>query len=211
MKSLISVKSSNSSLKILSLELLLVLALVQLASYMDFYHDPHMEGMLLVALLPLSRIEWVFCSKQSMSKYFFMIFRFLVRICQSIWCKVGMWGMKYELEGGVVNLQNANDTILFLQAQSKMIEAWKWILFGFENLRSNFDKSMMVGFNITEESGSFLANIIGCTFTNLPITYLFRHTLALETKSSYDYWQLIIQKIEKRLKGRKGKCLSRRN
>jgi hypothetical protein len=54
----------------------------------------------------------------------------------------------------IINLNYVDDTLLFLQADFRMLEALKLILVGFENipgLKINYAKSEIIPLNISEE------------------------------------------------------------
>lgn len=73
----------------------------------------------------------------------------------------------------VLNLQFADDTLIFLEANSFMLDNLKFLLLGFEivsSLRINFDKSEMVALNIYDAHSNSLAHQLGCKFFSLPIT-----------------------------------------
>jgi hypothetical protein len=75
----------------------------------------------------------------------------------------------------VLNLNFADDTLIFLQADYKMIEDLKYLLLGFEELsglKINYSKSSLVPLNVTNQDGIDYANFLGCELSNLPITYL---------------------------------------
>ncbi|XP_078170754.1 uncharacterized protein LOC144565020 [Carex rostrata] len=101
------------------------------------------------------------------------------------------------------------DTLLFLQADSHMVASLKLHLIAFENLsgmKINYAKSEMVPLNLLVQEGHHLAQIFGCTVSCLPITYL---GLPLHYKKpKLIDWQSVIDKIESRLQGYKGKLLS---
>jgi hypothetical protein len=111
--------------------------------------------------------------------------------------------------GNVLNLHFADDTLIFLKADRRMINSLKWILLCFENLsglKINFDKSEMVPLNLTHEEGQVLATQLGCKVVGLPITYL---GVPLHWKKiQVSCWESLIDKIDKRLQGWKGKLLS---
>jgi hypothetical protein len=72
----------------------------------------------------------------------------------------------------ILNLHFADDTLLFLRADRKMIITLRWLLLCFENLsgmKINFDKSEMVPLNISEEEGVALAGLLECKVVHLPI------------------------------------------
>ena len=109
----------------------------------------------------------------------------------------------------VLNLQFADDTLLFLKAGPRKIEALKLYLIAFENLsgmKINYDKSEMIPLNLSPSEGTALAAIFGCKMATLPLTYL---GLPLHFKKpSLTDWQSVIDKIASRIQGRQGKLLS---
>jgi hypothetical protein len=75
----------------------------------------------------------------------------------------------------ILNLNFADDTIIFLQADFKMVEALKYLLLSFEEflgLKINYSKSSLVPLNISDQESIDYATILGCEISNLPITYL---------------------------------------
>jgi hypothetical protein len=108
-----------------------------------------------------------------------------------------------------INLNFADDTLIFLVADTKIIDAFKMLLIGFENLsglKINYTKSELVPLNLTQIEGLQLANIIGCKIVTLPITYLgvplHWHKLRLKD------WDFLINKVHLKLEHWKGKLLS---
>jgi hypothetical protein len=99
--------------------------------------------------------------------------------------------------GEVLNLQFADDTLLFLQADRKMIHTLKWILLCFENLsglKINFDKSEMVALNLSDHEGKVLADQLRCKLVSLPIIYF---GVPLHWKKlPMSCWYDLIEKIE---------------
>ena len=109
--------------------------------------------------------------------------------------------------GSVLNLQFADDTLIFLQAEPRMVEALKLHLTAFENLsgmKIYFAKSEMIPLNLSDNDGSLLADIFGCKISSLPLLYLPLHY----KKPSIADWKVIIDRINNRIQGWKGKLLS---
>ena len=108
-----------------------------------------------------------------------------------------------------LNLHFANDTLLFLQANSLYAENLKFLLLGFENLSGltiNFDKSSLVPLNISDTEALYFANQLGCKLEHLPITYL---GVPLHWKKlSCSDWDPLVRKFENRLQSWKGSLLS---
>ena len=97
-------------------------------------------------------------------------------------------------------LQYADDTLIFMQADARQLFFLKAILNSFAEstgLRVNFEKSMMVPLNISDERLHILAQTIGCSKGSLPFTYL-GLPLCLAKPSVADFWPLV-SKIERRL------------
>lgn len=66
-------------------------------------------------------------------------------------------------------------------------------------LNMNYHKSVMIPLNISEVESNRLANIFGCTISQLPITYL---GVLIHWKTIHiECWYVLIDKIEKRLQG----------
>jgi hypothetical protein len=75
----------------------------------------------------------------------------------------------------LVNINLANDTLIFLAADSKIIAAFKILLLGFKNLsdlKIKFTKSEIVPLNITPDEDVQYANILVCKVSSFFITYL---------------------------------------
>lgn len=63
----------------------------------------------------------------------------------------------------VINLNFADDTLIFLTAHVKQIEGLKLLLIGFENLsglKINYSKSEVIPLNLQEEESTVIANIL---------------------------------------------------
>jgi hypothetical protein len=77
--------------------------------------------------------------------------------------------------GGVVCLQYADDTLLFLEKSNRIATNLKWILTCFEQIsgmRINYHKSELIPINVEiEECTSFL-EIFGSVLGSFPIKYL---------------------------------------
>jgi hypothetical protein len=75
----------------------------------------------------------------------------------------------------LTHIQFADDTLIMLQADPKMMEALKWTLQGFEQvscLKVNYAKSVIIPFNMPTSQGTLLADGLGCKTSSLPLTYL---------------------------------------
>jgi hypothetical protein len=82
----------------------------------------------------------------------------------------------FPLNGNnIINLNFADDTLIFLKTDFKMMDALKLLLQGFENmsgLKINFTKSELISLNISTQDGQQLAHILKCKVDTLLITYL---------------------------------------
>ena len=79
------------------------------------------------------------------------------------------------IPGGVVSLQYADDTILFLENSAHKARNFKWFLSCFESLsgmKINFHKSDLMTINIDEEVANDFAQIFCCKKGSFPIKYL---------------------------------------
>jgi hypothetical protein len=90
-----------------------------------------------------------------------------------------------------------------------MVERLKWTLLIFKNiygLKINLSKSELVPLNLDPAQGQYLASLLNCSLGKLPIKYL--GVNLYWKKPSKSDWQLLIDKIHKKLPQWKGKHLS---
>jgi hypothetical protein len=114
------------------------------------------------------------------------------------------------VDGGVISLQYADDTILFVANEGECARNMKWVLTCFElisGMRVNYQKSELVPVNIErEENITCFAETFGCPVGTLPIKYL---GIPLHyNKLRREDLQLLIDKIIKRIAGWRGKLLT---
>jgi hypothetical protein len=113
--------------------------------------------------------------------------------------------------GGVISLQYADDTILFVDKEISYAKNLKCILTCFELMpvmRVNYHKSELVPINM-EDRGEIdnFADIFGCPVGAFPIKYL---GIPLHyTKLRRDDLQPLVDKILKGIAGWRGKLLTR--
>jgi hypothetical protein len=72
-------------------------------------------------------------------------------------------------ETGVVSLQYADDTLLFLENNLAVARNLKWLLSCFEQLsgmRINFHKCDLVAFNVDEQEAQLFSQILSCRLDN---------------------------------------------
>lgn len=95
-------------------------------------------------------------------------------------------------------IQYADDTLLVMEACTDQLTALREILHSFAlstGLRVNYNKSIMVPINVSEERMEVLANTFDCQKGSLPFTYL---GLPLgTTKPKIEEFVPLIQKMEK--------------
>lgn len=97
-------------------------------------------------------------------------------------------------------VQYADDTLLVMEACPTQLTVMKDLLNTFSQsigLRVNYNKSIMIPLNISEDRLDLLSNFSNCQKGNLPFTYL---GLPLgTTKLNIDDFMPLIQRIERRL------------
>jgi hypothetical protein len=77
--------------------------------------------------------------------------------------------------GGIISLQYADDTILFLEPDMHMARILMWILTCFENLsgmRINYHKSDLFTINLPEAYAKEFAHVFCCNLGSFPFKYL---------------------------------------
>ena len=113
------------------------------------------------------------------------------------------------VQDGLSILQYADDTVIFMSHDLDKVVNMKLILSTFEQflrLKINFHKSEIFCFGKAKEREEFYSQLFGYGLGNYPFQYLGlpMHTRKLSNKD----WQIIKNRIEKRLSGWKGKMLS---
>lgn len=113
------------------------------------------------------------------------------------------------IPGGVICLQYADDTILFMDEDETKAANLKRILTCFEKvsgMRINYAKSELIPLGVGEDELTPFVNIFGCTVGTFPIKYL---GIPLHyDKLRREDIQPLIDKILKRMAGWRGKLLS---
>lgn len=119
-------------------------------------------------------------------------------------------GIEFPYHGPeVMNIQYVDDTLIFLEPSDCCIVNLKRILCCFQTyagLKINFHKSSLIGINIPEALINKYSNMLGCTQSFLPLSYLglpFHYR-----KTTYNDWTVIIDKITSKLESWKSKYLS---
>jgi Reverse transcriptase (RNA-dependent DNA polymerase) len=109
----------------------------------------------------------------------------------------------------IVNLQYADDTLIFLKANAKMVENLKRLFIsfeGFSDLKVNFAKSELIPLNISSSQAFHFSQILRCKLGKLSIKYL---GISLHWKApSKEVWMDLVHKVQSRLQVWKGKFLS---
>ena len=85
-------------------------------------------------------------------------------------------GIQYPHSGpSVINIQYADDTVIFLAHSFEGVVNLKRILYRFQacsGLKINFNKSSITGMDVSDELLHQVYDIMGCTSLLLPIKYL---------------------------------------
>jgi hypothetical protein len=110
---------------------------------------------------------------------------------------------------GVISLQYADDTILFVDSNPEKARNLKWVLTCFERvsgMKVNYNKSELVPLNLEPDKAETFKMIFDCLEGSFPIKYL-GVPLHYDKLRKEDL-QPIIDKILKRIAGWRGKLLS---
>lgn len=105
-------------------------------------------------------------------------------------------------EGGILSLQYADDTLLFLENNLEKASTLKWLLVCFEQMsgmKINYDKSDLLTIGMDEDSANQFAKLFCCKRSEFPIKYL--GVPLYYTKLRRQDLQPIIDKIIKRIAG----------
>jgi hypothetical protein len=117
--------------------------------------------------------------------------------------------LPHIIDGGVISLQYADDTLLFLEDDLEKANNLKWLLLCYEQMigmRINFDKSDILAIGVEESRTQNFSKIFCCKVGEFPIKYL---GVPLHyTNLRKEDLQPIIDKIIKRIAGWKGRLLS---
>jgi hypothetical protein len=85
-------------------------------------------------------------------------------------------GLLQSLNGtGVISLQYADDTLLFLENNLAVARNLKWLLSCFEQLsgmRINFHKCDLIALNVDEQEAQVFSQTLSCKLGKLPMKYL---------------------------------------
>jgi hypothetical protein len=112
-------------------------------------------------------------------------------------------------EGGIISLQYADDTLLFLQNDLSKARNLKWLLICFEQLlgmKINYDKSDLVTIGLGEDDANSTAKNFCCKIGQFPFKYL--GVPLHHSKLRREDIQPVVDKIIKRITEWKGKLLS---
>jgi len=113
------------------------------------------------------------------------------------------------VEGGIISLQYADDTLLFLENNMEKACNLKWLLVCFEQMsgmKINYDKSDLLTVGLEEVHANEFARLFCCKKGDFPIEYL---GVPLHyTKLTRKDLQPMVDKIIKRIAGWRGRLLS---
>ena len=113
------------------------------------------------------------------------------------------------VNGGIISLQYADDTLLFLKNDIQQARHFKFLLAFFEHLsgmKINYHKSDLMTLNLDEDEQNSLAKLFCCNIGSFPIKYL---GVPLHyTKLKREHIQPVVDKLIKRIAGWKGRLLS---
>jgi hypothetical protein len=110
---------------------------------------------------------------------------------------------------GIISLQYADDTILFVENDVKVARNLKWVLTCFEQvsgIKINYEKSELIPINLDQTETDLIKEIMGCVVGVFPIKYL--GVPLHHEKLIREDLQPLIDKIPKRIAGGRGKLLS---
>jgi hypothetical protein len=113
------------------------------------------------------------------------------------------------VDGGIISLQYADDTLLFLENNLEKANNLKCLLICFEQMsgmKINYNKSDLLTIVLEEDEANRFAKIFCCKRSDFPIKYL--DVPVYYTKLRRQDLQPIIDKIIKRISGWKGRLLS---
>ena len=112
--------------------------------------------------------------------------------------------------GGIPLLQYADDTTFFIQGSetaARTLSQMMYIFADFSGLQLNRAKSSFVGFGLTLEEIVRCAEILATLIVTLPLRYLGLPLIDRHLRTPD--WQPVVEKVETRLGGWRGRLLSR--
>jgi hypothetical protein len=119
-------------------------------------------------------------------------------------------GLMQELEReGIISMQYADDTLLFLENRLTSAINLKWILSCFEHIsgmRINFHKCDLVPVNVLEDDAQVIAQSLSCKMGDFPLQYI--GVPLHHSKLKKEDIQHVVDKILKRDAGWRGKLLN---
>jgi hypothetical protein len=110
---------------------------------------------------------------------------------------------------GILSLQYADDTLLFLRHSYVDVAYLKWVMIYFEQIlgmKINYSKSDIVPVNLSEEETLKYSRIFCCKVGSFPFKYL--GVLLHHEKLRREDIQPIVDKVINRIPGWKGRLLS---
>ncbi|KAK1649992.1 hypothetical protein QYE76_067797 [Lolium multiflorum] len=142
-----------------------------------------------------------------------ILFNFMADVFTKVLCKAAgdsqIAGLMQNLGGGIISMQYADDTLLFLENKLQTAINLKWILACFEHMsgmRINFHKCDLVPMNVDDDDAQLIAQSLSCKLGNFPMNYL--GVPLHHSKLRKEDIQPVVDKILNRAGGWRGKLLS---
>ena len=110
---------------------------------------------------------------------------------------------------GIISMQYADDTLLFLRMERSYVLNLKWLLSCFEHLsgmRINFHKCDLVSINVPEEEAQNFSQVLSCRLGAFPLKYL--GVPLHHSRLRKEYLQPVVDKIIKKTLGWRGRLMS---
>lgn len=119
-------------------------------------------------------------------------------------------GISSKLKDSLMAFQYADDTAVIASANPSSLISLKLIIrlfAGISGMNVNFSKSFFVPLNIPRDDLPWIKAVLGCKLSTFPVQYL---GLPLTIKKhTADLYMPLIERVERKLGGWKGKLISR--
>lgn len=104
--------------------------------------------------------------------------------------------------GSLLNLQYADDTLLFVRTGIDSLGTLKLLLYIIElasGLKINFNKSLVYHLDDNNDAHDQAAHMLNCKKGQFPLNYLGIPLSLIPTKLQHKDWQPLINKVDRRL------------